>query len=39
MKNAVYFANLRAHSDQENTTVKVQRLFDRAGFSDVVATR
>jgi len=37
MKKAVYFANLRAHSDQESTTVKVQRLFDRAGFSDVVA--
>ena len=37
MKSAVYFASLRAHSDQESTTVKVQRLFDRAGFSDVVA--
>ena len=37
MKSAVYFASLRAHSDQESTTVKIQRLFDRAGFSDVVA--
>ncbi len=37
MKSAVYFASLRAYSDQESTTVKVQRLFDRAGFSDVVA--
>ena len=37
MKSAVYFASIRAHSDQESTTVKVQRLFDRAGFSDVVA--
>jgi hypothetical protein len=37
MKSAVYFASLRAHSDQESTMVKVQRLFDRAGFSDVVA--
>jgi uncharacterized protein len=37
MKSAVYFACLRAHSDQESTTVKVQRLFDRAGFFDVVA--
>jgi uncharacterized Fe-S center protein len=36
MKSEVYFANLRAHSDQESTMVKVQRLFDRAGFSDVV---
>jgi uncharacterized Fe-S center protein len=37
MKSAVYFASLRAHSNQECTTEKVQRLFDRAGFSDVVA--
>jgi uncharacterized Fe-S center protein len=37
MKSAVYFANLRAHSDLECTTEKVQRLFDRAGFSDVIA--
>ncbi len=39
MKSAVYFANLRAYSDQESTTVKVQRLFDRAGFSGIVADR
>ena len=39
MKSSVYFANLRAYSDQESTTVKVQRLFDRAGFSEVVAHR
>ncbi len=37
MKSLVFFASLRAHSDQESTAVKVQRLFDRAGFSDVVA--
>jgi hypothetical protein len=37
MKSAVYFASLRAHSDQESIIVKIQRLFDRAGFSDVVA--
>jgi len=36
MKSEVYFANLRAYSDQESTTVKVQRLFDRAGFSDAI---
>jgi hypothetical protein len=36
MKSEVYFANLRAFSDQESTTAKVQRLFDCAGFSDVV---
>jgi len=37
MKSLVFFASLRAHSDQESTAVKVQRLFDRAGFSEVVA--
>ena len=39
MKSAVFFASLRAYSDQESTAVKVQRLFDRAGFSDVVSQR
>lgn len=28
MKSAVYFANLRAYSDLESTSAKVQRLFD-----------
>jgi len=37
MKSAVYFTSLRAHPDHESTTAKVQRLFDRAGFVDVVA--
>lgn len=37
MKSAVYFANLRAYSEEESTTNKVLRLFDRAGFSEVVA--
>jgi len=37
MKSLVFFASLRAYSDQESTAVKVQRLFDRTGFSDVVA--
>jgi uncharacterized Fe-S center protein len=37
MKSAVYFTSLRAHSDHESTTAKVQRLFDRAGFVDVIA--
>ena len=39
MKSAVYFASLRAHSDQECTTAKVQRLFDRAGFSELIRPR
>ena len=38
MKSTVYFTNLRAYSDQESTIVKIQRLFDRAGFSEVVGT-
>jgi len=37
MKSPVYFATLRAHSDPECTTAKVQRLFDRAGFADLIA--
>ncbi|MDD1701241.1 MAG: DUF362 domain-containing protein [Methanoregula sp.] len=36
MKSPVYFAGLRAYSDQESTTIKVQRLFDLAGFSGVI---
>ena len=39
MKSPVYFASLRAHSDQECTTAKVQRLFDRAGFSELIKPR
>ena len=37
MKSPVYFASLRASSDQECTTAKVRRLFDRAGFSELIA--
>jgi uncharacterized Fe-S center protein len=37
MPEEVYCASLRAYSDQESTTMKVQRLFDRAGFSGIVA--
>jgi hypothetical protein len=36
-KSAVYFASVRAHSDQESTTAKVRRLFDRAGFSELLS--
>jgi uncharacterized Fe-S center protein len=38
MKSTVYFTNLRAYSDQESTIVKIRRLFDQAGFSEVVGT-
>ena len=37
MKSPVYFASLRAFSDQDSTTAKVQRLFDQAGFAGLLA--
>jgi uncharacterized Fe-S center protein len=37
MKSPVYFVSLRAFSEHESTTRKVQRLFDQAGFSDLIA--
>jgi uncharacterized Fe-S center protein len=37
MKSPVYFASLRAYSDHESTTAKVQRLFDKAGFAGLIA--
>lgn len=37
MKSPVYFAGLRAHSDQDSAATKVQRLFDKAGFPDIIA--
>jgi uncharacterized Fe-S center protein len=36
MKSPVYFASLRACSDHESTTAKVQRLFDKAGFAGLI---
>jgi uncharacterized protein len=39
MKIPVYFASLRAFSDRESTTEKVRRLFDQAGFSDIIGAR
>ncbi|HZK30166.1 MAG TPA: DUF362 domain-containing protein [Methanoregula sp.] len=37
MKSSVYYASLRAYSDQESTTIKVQKLFDRAGFPGILS--
>jgi uncharacterized Fe-S center protein len=37
MTSPVYFASLRAFSDRESTTAKVQRLFDQAGFAGLIA--
>jgi uncharacterized Fe-S center protein len=39
MKSAVYFASVRAYSDREATTQKVQRLFDAAGFAGGIAPK
>lgn len=39
MTSPVYFATLRAFSDHESTTAKVQRLFDHAGFAGLIAPR
>lgn len=37
MKSPVYFSSLRAFSDHDSTTEKVQRLFDHAGFAGLIA--
>jgi uncharacterized Fe-S center protein len=37
MKSPVYFTSLRAFSEHESTTAKVQRLFDHAGFAGIIA--
>ena len=37
MTSPVYFASIRASSDNESTVAKVQRLFDRAGFAECIA--
>lgn len=39
MTSPVYFASLRAFSDRESTTAKVQRLFDCAGFPGLIAQK
>lgn len=36
MKSPVYFASLRAFSDKESTISKVQKLFDLAGFPELI---
>ena len=37
MTSPVYFASLRASSDNDSTVAKVRRLFDRAGFAECIA--
>ncbi|MDD1702352.1 MAG: 4Fe-4S ferredoxin, partial [Methanoregula sp.] len=36
MKSTVWFASLRARSDQESTEAKVRRLYDAAGIPECI---
>lgn len=36
MKSDVYFANLRARSKKQNKVTKIKKLFDRAGFKNLL---
>ena len=37
MVSDVYFANLRARGVEENKSTKIRKLFERAGFGDLIA--
>lgn len=37
MRSKVYFASVHTQSKQESLLVKVQKLFDRAGFGDMIS--
>lgn len=37
MKSKVYFAGVHSHGKQESLLVKLQKLYDKAGFGDMVA--
>ena len=39
MASTVYFANLRARNPRENKISKVRKLFDAAGFSNIIAEK
>lgn len=39
MRSPVYFASVRAFSENESTARKIERLFDSAGFSGLIAPR
>jgi uncharacterized Fe-S center protein len=36
MASKVYFADMRAKNPQENTISKIQKLFDEAGFVELL---
>lgn len=37
MHSPVYFARLRARNEQESKSIKIRKLFEAAGFGDIVA--
>jgi uncharacterized Fe-S center protein len=37
MKSRVYFAGVHSHGKQESLLLKMQKLFDRAGFGDMIS--
>ncbi len=37
MKSKVYFASVHSHGKQESLLVKLQKLYDKAGFGDIVS--
>ena len=39
MASKVYFVNLRARSEKENKITKIKRLFDEAGFKNLIAEK
>ncbi|MEA3559733.1 MAG: DUF362 domain-containing protein, partial [Candidatus Thermoplasmatota archaeon] len=39
MSSKVFFADLKAKSEKENRTNKVRRLFDEAGFGDIISEK
>jgi uncharacterized Fe-S center protein len=39
MRSPVYFASLRARDEKTNTVAKIRKLFDDAGFDEIIAKR
>ena len=36
MKSKVYFAGVHSHGKQESLLIKIRKLFDKAGFGDMI---
>jgi uncharacterized Fe-S center protein len=39
MKSKVYFASVHSHGKQESLLAKIQRLFDKAGFGEMISEK